>query len=68
LREKINNGLSGKILNIALIIVWPIYCFFTKSAVDGNQTTMYTLLSEDIKNGEYYADCSRSKVNEVVTK
>jgi len=45
LRETLSAGIIGKLLGWILTAVWPIYCFFTKSAQQGSETTLFTLLS-----------------------
>ena len=43
----------------------PLMLIFMKNPKEGAQTTLYTVLggSDEIKNGEYYADCALSKKN-----
>lgn len=48
LRDMTSETLVGKCIGMCLTLVYPIYMFFTKSAFQGSQTTMYTLLSDDV--------------------
>ncbi len=68
MREIQSDGLKGKLSKVALQILFPIWWLFSKSSSEGNQTTMYTLLSDKVESGGYYADCAPSKVNSQVTK
>lgn len=45
MREKLSDGIKGKIMGLIMTAMWPIYCFFTKSAEQGSFTTLFTLLS-----------------------
>lgn len=46
-------------VHVLLTIFTPIYYLLTKSAVQGAQTTLYTVYEDKTKlvKGEYYADC-----------
>jgi len=43
-----SDGIKGLISKYSLKFFWPIYCIFTKSAREGNQTTMFCLLSSSV--------------------
>jgi len=51
-----------------LIIFYPIFWLISKDSKQGAQTTLYTLLAEDVVNGGYYADCAISGENTNVTE
>jgi hypothetical protein len=51
-----------------LYAVFPLWWFISKSALQGSQTTLFTLLSDEVISGEYYADCKKSAMNSNVTK
>lgn len=63
-----SDGIKGKILNLILLIVFPLWWLFSKSSYEGCQTTLYTLLSDGVESGEYYSDCKKSAKNSNVTK
>jgi hypothetical protein len=67
LREMTAEGF-GKVINIALFFVYPLYWFFTKSSFEGCQTTLHALFSESVENGAYYADCKKDQENPNVTQ
>jgi hypothetical protein len=48
MREMKADGIKGKILKFGLILVYPLWWLFSKSAKEGSQTTLYTLLAEDV--------------------
>lgn len=54
IRELTGDGWKGKLLQIALKAVWPIFCLFTKSRKQGASTSLFALLSPLVKNGSYY--------------
>ena len=60
MREITSEGF-GKVINIFMLLVAPLFWFFTKSSWQGCQTTLYTLFSEEVENGSYYADCKKDK-------
>lgn len=68
MREIQSDGIKGKIATLFLYAVFPIWWFFSKSAYQGSLTTLFTLLSDSVENGEYYADCEKSGINSNVTK
>lgn len=45
MREIMDDGLKGKVLYILLLAVFPIWWLISKSAYEGCQTTLYTILS-----------------------
>lgn len=47
-----------------------VYWIFSKSPVEGAQTTLYTVYetTENLKNGEYYSDCKQKKANDEAYK
>jgi hypothetical protein len=55
-------------MNVFLFLLYPLYWFFTKSSFQGCQTTLHALLSEDVENGSYYADCRKDSENRFVTQ
>ena len=61
-----SEGIKGKILSLSLILFYPFFWFFTKNCYQGTQTTFYTLFSNDVENGYYYADCAKSIENKYV--
>ena len=46
-------------------LFYPIYYLITKSAKEGAQTTLYTILEDEDKliKGAYYSDCEVSKIS-----
>lgn len=52
-------------MSYVLTIIHPIYCLFSKSALEGAQTTLHLAYTpvEHLKNGGYYADCAISGMN-----
>jgi NAD(P)-dependent dehydrogenase (short-subunit alcohol dehydrogenase family) len=61
MREMIGDGLKGKVLYFLLLAAFPAWWLISKSTYEGCQTTLYTVLSPEAENGEYYADCKKSK-------
>lgn len=68
MRDMKADGLKGKIMSILMVVIYPVWWLFTKSSVEGSQTTLYTLLSDDVENGAYYADCKKSSKNSQANK
>ena len=67
-RDMFSGSIVNKITGIVFVLIQPIFMFFTKNATQGSQTTMHTLLSNDIESGCYYADCARDSENKHVTE
>jgi NAD(P)-dependent dehydrogenase (short-subunit alcohol dehydrogenase family) len=68
MREMMDDGLKGSLLYILLLAVFPLWWLVSKSAYEGCQTTLYTVLSPEAENGAYYADCKKSKKNSHVVE
>lgn len=67
-RQVYNNGLKGMIAATLLLLFYPLLWLILKSPSQGNQTTMFTLLSDKVQSGKYYADCAISGENTCVNK
>lgn len=62
------DGVKGKLMQIVMFFAYPVWWLFSKSSFEGSQTTLFTLLSDNVESGNYYADCAPSKMNSQVTK
>lgn len=67
MREMESDGIKGWILKIGLLVAYPFWWLISKSAFEGSQTTLFTLFSENVESGQYYADCKKSQMNSNVT-
>jgi len=67
IRELVGDGFKGKLLGILLKVVWPLFCLFTKSKQQGASTSLYALLSPQVKNGRYYTSCRVSPESKLVS-
>ena len=54
----------GWIVNVFEILLTPFVYWFFKSAYEGAQTTIYCVVSEDLKGctGKYFSDCKEKAV------
>ena len=66
-REMKSEG-KGKFVFAFMMLCYPIYWLFSKSAWEGCQTTLHTTLSENVENGCYYSDCAKGSENKLVTQ
>ena len=60
-RTKVNrNYTQGALMNIAITSVYPLWWYFSKSANEGSQTTLFCALEDfdKLKGGAYYSDCA----------
>jgi len=55
----VRTNLGRHLPKALMLLVGPIIFYFTKSALDGAQTSLYTTLAptSDLKGGCYYSDC-----------
>jgi hypothetical protein len=68
MREMEGDGFKGQLLKVGLVVAFPIWWLVSKSAFEGCQTTLFTLLSDAVENGGYYADCKPSGINSNATQ
>jgi NAD(P)-dependent dehydrogenase (short-subunit alcohol dehydrogenase family) len=63
MREIKGDGLLGQLVKVFFVFAFPVWWLISKSSFEGCQTTLYTLLSDEVENGAYYADCKRTDMN-----
>lgn len=68
MREMEGDGLKGQLLKVGLVVAFPFWWLISKSSFEGCQTTLFTLLSDQVENGAYYSDCKKAAVNSNVTE
>jgi retinol dehydrogenase-12 len=50
----------GKLFTVVLVLIYPLFFWFTKSVEQGAQTTLHCALSEEAGkvSGQYFSDCA----------
>jgi len=56
--ELARHVISNPIVKLLFFILKPILLIFFKSPLEGAQTTLHCVLSDDLKPGRYYRDCA----------